>query len=387
MDRDALRALQAPLKERYKADPAAARVTLAASATLGEGVSCSVRTGRAIAEAGLHPATGGDGSMLCSGDMLLEALAACAGVTLRAVALSIGIPVASGRVQVEGDLDFRGTLGVGREAPVGFSAVRVRFELETTADDEELATLLRLTERYCVVYQSLAQGLPVTATIASDRADVLRRFGLGADDLATWQESRGASFEDWLTDRVARRPAGDRARAVYGADDVHDFARGALLATLELRAGDRLLDLGCGGGLLLRDALAAGATVTGLDHSEEMVRLARRRAPGAEVVLGSAEQLPFASAAFTAIAMSVVFLFLPDPLAVLRECRRVLAPGGRLALYTTSPALRGTPAAPEPLASRCHFYEDHALAELALRAGFADIAVSDDDGGQLLSAR
>ncbi len=168
MDREALRAVQAPLKERYRAEPAAARVTLTAGATLGEGVSCSVQTGRAIAEAGLHPATGGDGTLLCSGDMLLEALAACAGVTLQAVATSIGIGVASGRVKVEGDLDFRGTLGVDREAPVGFSSVRVAFELETTADVDELATLLKLTERYCVVYQSLAQSPAITATITSD---------------------------------------------------------------------------------------------------------------------------------------------------------------------------------------------------------------------------
>jgi uncharacterized OsmC-like protein len=168
MDRDGLRAVQAPLKERYMAEPNAARVTLEASATLGEGVSCSVNTGRAIADAGLHPATGGDGTLLCSGDMLLEALAACAGVTLRAVATSIGIPVASGRVRVEGDLDFRGTLGVDRETPVGFSSVRVRFELETDADADELATLLKLTERYCVVYQSLAHSPAVTATITSD---------------------------------------------------------------------------------------------------------------------------------------------------------------------------------------------------------------------------
>jgi len=167
MDRDALRAGQAPLKDRYRADPDAARVTLEASATLGGGVSCSVNTGRAIAEAGLHPATGGDGTLLCSGDMLLEALAACAGVTLRAVATSIGVPVTSGRVRVEGDLDFRGTLGVDRETPVGFSSVRVRFELETAADADELALLLKLTQRYCVVYQSLAHSPAVTATITS----------------------------------------------------------------------------------------------------------------------------------------------------------------------------------------------------------------------------
>ena len=158
-----LRALQAPLKERYTDEPDAARVTLSAAGTLGEGVSCSVQTGRAIAEAGLHPATGGDGSLLCSGDMLLEALVACAGVTLRAVATSLGIAVASGRVRAEGDLDFRGTLGVDREAPVGFSAIRLCFELDADADEEQLATLRKLTERYCVVYQTMA-GAPALST-------------------------------------------------------------------------------------------------------------------------------------------------------------------------------------------------------------------------------
>jgi SAM-dependent methyltransferase len=220
----------------------------------------------------------------------------------------------------------------------------------------------------------------------AELAATLRRFGLGDDDRAAWEES-ALAFEDWLTDRVARRPAGRRAREVYGAGDVHDFARRAILGALALGPSDRLLDIGCGGGMLLRDALATGATVTGLDHSEEMVRLARERAPGAEVVLGSAERLPFADAAFTAIAMSIVFFFLDDPVAALRECGRVLAPGGRLAVYTTSPALRGTPAAPEPLASRGHFYENEELAELARQAGLAAVAVVDDDGGQLLTGR
>ena len=156
MDADQLRTLQAPLKERYRSEPEAALVTLAAEGTLGEGVSCSVQTGRAIAEAGLHPATGGDGSLLCSGDMLLEALVACAGVTLRAVATSLGIPLRSGRVRAEGELDFRGTLGVQGDAPVGFRAIRLSFELESDADDTQLDALQRLTERYCVVYQTLA---------------------------------------------------------------------------------------------------------------------------------------------------------------------------------------------------------------------------------------
>ena len=148
--------MQAPLKEQYRAEPASAIVTLRAEGTLGaEGVSCSVDTGRALVEAGLHPATGGTGLQACSGDMLLEALAACAGVTLKAVATALGIDIRDGRVQVEGDLDFRGTLGVSKEAPVGFRAIRVAFALDTDADEEKLASLLKLTERYCVVYQTL----------------------------------------------------------------------------------------------------------------------------------------------------------------------------------------------------------------------------------------
>ncbi len=167
MDGDQLRSLQAPLKERYREQPEAAMVTLSATGELGEGVSCSVQTGRALAVAGLHPATGGDGSLLCSGDMLLEALVACAGVTLRAVSTSLGLSVSAGRVRAEGDLDFRGTLGVDRDAPVGFSAIRLSFELETDADDEQLATLEKLTERYCVVYQTLAATPELSTSITA----------------------------------------------------------------------------------------------------------------------------------------------------------------------------------------------------------------------------
>ncbi|HTX12535.1 MAG TPA: OsmC family protein [Solirubrobacteraceae bacterium] len=167
MDGDQLRSLQAPLKERYREQPEAAMVTLSASGELGEGVSCSVQTGRALADAGLHPATGGDGSLLCSGDMLLEALVACAGVTLRAVSMSLGLSVPAGRVRAEGDLDFRGTLGVDREAPVGLSAIRLSFELETDADEEQLATLKKLTERYCVVYQTLAATPELSMSITA----------------------------------------------------------------------------------------------------------------------------------------------------------------------------------------------------------------------------
>lgn len=164
MDRGALRAVQEPLKRRYRDEPAAAEVTLRAGGALGEGLTCSVETGRAVAEAGLHPATGGDGSQLCSGDMLLEALVACAGVTLRAVATSLGIAITAGKVSAEGDLDFRGTLGVSREASVGFKAIRLAFDLDTEADDEELDTLLRLTERYCVVLQTLARSPEISAS-------------------------------------------------------------------------------------------------------------------------------------------------------------------------------------------------------------------------------
>jgi uncharacterized OsmC-like protein len=165
MEQEQLRAVQAPLKERYRSEPEAARITLSATGSLGEGVSCSVQTGRAIAEAGLHPASGGDGSQLCSGDMLLEALVACAGVTLRAVATSLGVLVTSGQVLAEGDLDFRGTLGVDRDAPVGFSAIRLSFDLDTDADEEQLATLQRLTERYCVVLQTIARSPDLTTSV------------------------------------------------------------------------------------------------------------------------------------------------------------------------------------------------------------------------------
>jgi uncharacterized OsmC-like protein len=167
MEREQLQAIQTPLKERYREDPDAAVITLSAEGELGEGVSCSVNTGRAIAEAGLHPASGGDGSQLCSGDMLLEALAACAGVTLRAVATSLGIEVRSGTVRADGDLDFRGTLAVDRDAPVGFRSIRLIFELDTDADDEQLQALLKLTERYCVVLQTIAGAPELSATVTT----------------------------------------------------------------------------------------------------------------------------------------------------------------------------------------------------------------------------
>jgi uncharacterized OsmC-like protein len=155
MAESALSAVQGPLKQQYREQPESAQVTLRASGRLGEGVTCSVDTGRAIAEAGLHPATGGDGTQLCSGDMLLEALVACAGVTLGAVATSLGLDVRGGTVRAEGDLDFRGTLAVDKAVPVGFTDIRLSFQLDTDASSEELATLQRLTERYCVVLQTI----------------------------------------------------------------------------------------------------------------------------------------------------------------------------------------------------------------------------------------
>ena len=168
MDAEELRALQTPLKERYRAEPAAALVTLRARGSLGEaGVSCRVETGRALVEAGLHPATGGDGRAACSGDLLLEALVACAGVTLKAVATALALPLAGGTVSAEGDLDFRGTLGVAKDVPVGFQAIRLRFDLDSDATPEQLESLLRLTERYCVVYQTLKQPASVTLSLSA----------------------------------------------------------------------------------------------------------------------------------------------------------------------------------------------------------------------------
>lgn len=166
MDIAQLRELQAPLKARYKDDPATAVVTLRAKGEIGQdGLACRVDTGRALVEAGLHPASGGSGMQACSGDMLLEALAACAGVTLSAVATALGIEIRQGTVEAEGDLDFRGTLGVAKDAPVGFAAIRLRFDLATDADEEQLATLLKLTERYCVVLQTLRAPIATSGTI------------------------------------------------------------------------------------------------------------------------------------------------------------------------------------------------------------------------------
>ena len=165
MQAEELRALQAPLKQRYREQPQAAMITLSAHGNLDEGIACAVATGQALVQAGLHPATGGDGLAACSGDMLLQALVACAGVTLRAVATALGVPVRGGTVTAEGDLDFRGTLGVSREAPVGFADIRLRFDLETDATPEQLEQVLKLTERYCVVYQTLRNAPPVAVTL------------------------------------------------------------------------------------------------------------------------------------------------------------------------------------------------------------------------------
>jgi uncharacterized OsmC-like protein len=167
MDAVALRAMQAPIKERYKGDPGAAMITLKSKGSLDDAnIACKVETERAVAVAGLHPATGGSGLELCSGDMLLEALVACAGVTLKAVATALEIPLRAANVSAEGDLDFRGTLGVAKDAPVGFAAIRLRFDLDCDAPQEKLDQLLKLTERYCVVYQTLRSGPPIDVKLA-----------------------------------------------------------------------------------------------------------------------------------------------------------------------------------------------------------------------------
>jgi uncharacterized OsmC-like protein len=163
---EGLRAVQAPLKDRYRTDPAAAMVTLSAAGELGEGVACNVTTGSALLEAGLHAATGGSGLQVCSGDMLLQALVACAGVTLSAVATALAIPLRGGHLRAEGDLDFRGTLGVSKDAPVGFKSIRLRVQLDCDAEPEQLQKLLQLTERYCVVLQTLKAGVPISIDCA-----------------------------------------------------------------------------------------------------------------------------------------------------------------------------------------------------------------------------
>ena len=161
MKSEELKSLQSPLKEKYKVDPDSAQITLKAQGKTGEGVSCKVDTGRALVEAGLHPATGGTGMLACSGDLLLEALVACAGVTLTAITTSIGVEVYDGAIRAEGDLDFRGTLGVSKEAPVGFRDIRLFFDLKTNATNEQMDSIKKLTERYCVVYQTLVNGVKV----------------------------------------------------------------------------------------------------------------------------------------------------------------------------------------------------------------------------------
>lgn len=168
MNDEQLRSLQAPLKDRYRSDPETAMITLEAQGRLGdENITCKVSTGKAMVEAGLHPGTGGDGVSACSGDMLLEALVACAGVTMKAVATALAIPLRGGSVRAEGDLDFRGTLGVDKQARVGFKDIRLSFELDTDADDEQLETLQKLTERYCVIYQTLCNPPPVEVSRSS----------------------------------------------------------------------------------------------------------------------------------------------------------------------------------------------------------------------------
>lgn len=167
MNSTELRKLQAPLKEKYRAEPESAIITLKANGKIGEGISCKVTTGGALIEAGLHPATGGMGLLVCSGDLLLEALVACAGVTLKAVATAIEVEIKSGTISAEGDLDFKGTLGVSKEVPVGFKTIRLKFDIDSNASDEQIASLTKLTERYCVVYQTLIKGVSIETQFQS----------------------------------------------------------------------------------------------------------------------------------------------------------------------------------------------------------------------------
>ena len=200
-------------------------------------------------------------------------------------------------------------------------------------------------------------------------------------------------FREWridrMTDRVARKPHGREARKVYGADDAHSFAWDPVLDALQLTADDSLLDVGCGGGVFLRRALETGCTAVGVDHSADMVQLARRTTDGrAPILQASADRLPFEHDSFTAVSCLVAYFFFPDAVAALREFHRVVAPErGRIAVYTTAPELKGTPAAPYPLASRGHFYEDHELEAHARAAGFQDVEVQRHDGAQLVVAR
>lgn len=221
-------------------------------------------------------------------------------------------------------------------------------------------------------------------------ADERERLAWFAEHVAAPLQRAGSpdALADWLTDRIARHPAGARAREIYRDPEMHKPGFRVVLDALHPGPDDHLLEIACGGGVLLSWALETGCRATGLDHSDEMVRLAREQAPGAEVVLGKAEELPFEDETFTCVASATAFFFFADPVAVLHEARRVLRSGGRLAIFTTPPELRGTPAAPEPIASRGSFYTDEELAALAREAGFVDEkATRAANGGQLLTAR
>jgi len=258
-------------------------------------------------------------------------------------------------------------------------AAAVAIELETRFEPVDAGTRITVELR--------GWDLAMEAVTGPDERERAAWF---AEHVAASLAQAAASdaLADWMTDRIARRPTGARAREIYRDPEDHKPGFRAVLDALAPGTDDHLLEIACGGGVLLAWALETGCRATGLDHSEEMVRLAREVAPQAEVVLGKVETLPFEDGTFTCVASATAFFFFPDPVAVLREARRVLRPGGRLAIATTPPELRGTPAAPEPMASIGRFYTDEELAALAREAGFADVSVTRESrGDQLLTAR
>lgn len=284
------------------------------------------------------------------------------------------------------------------EVALGPEAAREAFAEFASAETFDVEWAPGVSIRLATAFEPVDGGTRLTVRL--DGWDAALEAVAGRDDreLVAWFAEHVAAplahaaspdaLADWLTDRLARRPSGARAREIYRDPEMHKPGFHAVLEALRPGPEDRLLEIACGGGVLLAWALETGCRVIGIDHSKEMVRLAQAQAPGAEVVLGRADALPFDDETFTCVASATAFFFFEDPVAVLREALRVLEPGGRLAIVTTPPEMRGTPAAPEPIASRGRFYTDEELAALAREAGFVDeTATRTADGAQLLTAR